>query len=166
MITLRPLEEPDIKTVFALDQATPEAPHWPIGEYEALLQPSTSANLFRKSLIAEFGDTIAGFAVASLLLDGVENLCELESVVVRANNRRQGIGIVLLRAIAGWVASQGGKRLILEVRASNTAAISLYERAGLRQEGLRRGYYSAPQEDAVLLGMDISQDFQSGGKLS
>ena len=30
-----------------------------------------------------------------------------------------------------------------------------YEAAGFRREGLRRGYYTAPVEDAVLMRLDL-----------
>jgi len=156
LITVRPLDKADIEAVFALDQATPEAPHWPLSDYEALLKPESYAALQRVGLAALTEDALAGFAVARLLLDGAENVCELESIIVRADGRRQGIGITLLKTVMAWAVGLGGRRLALEVRAGNSAAIQLYERAGLRQEGVRRGYYSATGEDAVLMGMNMT----------
>jgi ribosomal-protein-alanine N-acetyltransferase len=46
------------------------------------------------------------------------------------------------------------RRMVLEVRASNAAAIALYRSAGFEQIGLRRGYYPAAngREDALLMG--------------
>jgi ribosomal-protein-alanine N-acetyltransferase len=43
---------------------------------------------------------------------------------------------------------------LLEVRASNAPALALYEHAGFCRTGLRRHYYSAPVEDAVLMEMN------------
>jgi ribosomal-protein-alanine N-acetyltransferase len=60
-----------------------------------------------------------------------------------------------MKSIANWAQSMGGIRLELEVRASNTRAIRFYERFGMRREGLRRGYYHSPGEDAVLMGMPL-----------
>jgi ribosomal-protein-alanine N-acetyltransferase len=40
--------------------------------------------------------------------------------------------------------------VFLEVRESNVAARSLYEKAGFEQEGRRKSYYTNPMEDAVL----------------
>ena len=41
--------------------------------------------------------------------------------------------------------------LTLEVRASNNAAIGLYEKHGFHRAGLRPGYYQKPKEDAVIM---------------
>ena len=48
-------------------------------------------------------------------------------------------------------AEKGLAFITLEVRASNAAAIALYEDAGFRPVGTRRNFYTAPQEDAVLM---------------
>jgi ribosomal-protein-alanine N-acetyltransferase len=50
-----------------------------------------------------------------------------------------------------WAANAGASGVRLEVRASNAAAIALYRRNGFCQVGIRRAYYSAPVEDAVLM---------------
>jgi len=44
--------------------------------------------------------------------------------------------------------------LTLEVRISNEPAIALYEKYGLRQVGLRKGYYSDNHEDAIIMSTD------------
>ena len=44
----------------------------------------------------------------------------------------------------------------LEVRASNDAALQLYETMGFRRQGVRRGYYTDNREDAVIMWRDAS----------
>ena len=51
----------------------------------------------------------------------------------------------------------GAETVLLEVRASNAAAIGLYEKYGFVRNGLRKGYYSHPKEDAVLMSARISR---------
>jgi ribosomal-protein-alanine N-acetyltransferase len=48
-------------------------------------------------------------------------------------------------------------RMVLEVRASNEAAISLYRKMGFSDIGLRRDYYPAEdgREDAILMGREL-----------
>jgi [ribosomal protein S18]-alanine N-acetyltransferase len=57
----------------------------------------------------------------------------------------------LLRVCMEWAANAGASSMRLEVRASNTAALALYQRHGFSAVGSRYAYYSAPVEDAVLL---------------
>jgi ribosomal-protein-alanine N-acetyltransferase len=40
---------------------------------------------------------------------------------------------------------------VLEARPSNTEAIELYRKFGFQAAGMRRGYYSDPHEDALIL---------------
>jgi ribosomal-protein-alanine N-acetyltransferase len=47
--------------------------------------------------------------------------------------------------------NQGIRRVFLEVRESNLAAIKLYEKAGFASTGKRKAYYRDPDEDARLL---------------
>jgi ribosomal-protein-alanine N-acetyltransferase len=61
----------------------------------------------------------------------------------------------LIGALFAEVRRLGGTKMLLEVRASNGAALRLYERLGFSQTGRRRGYYADPVEDAVLLSLQL-----------
>lgn len=83
---------------------------------------------------------------------------ELQSICVLPDARRQG----LAREMLGWVMrcarARGAERLLLELRESNLAARRLYERAGFRIDGQRRGYYRRDDgrgEDALLMSRDL-----------
>ncbi len=69
--------------------------------------------------------------------------------------RSRGIGAALMAALLDLARNQRAQRLDLEVRASNETAIRLYDRLGLRETGRRRSYYRAPEEDAVLMGINL-----------
>ena len=49
------------------------------------------------------------------------------------------------------------RRMLLEVRPSNVAALGLYFDAGFREIGLRRGYYPAVdgREDAIVMEREL-----------
>ncbi len=104
--------------------------------------------LTRCSVVALSDNNLAGFAVASCLR---LEPAEIEGLVVDERYRRQGIGSALIRACKEWAAAAGALNIRLEVRASNAAALALYQRHGFSPVGHRRAYYSAPIEDAVLL---------------
>ena len=70
---------------------------------------------------------------------------------VREAYRRLGIGERLLLAAFDCAIANDQGCLTLEVRASNDAAKLLYEKYGLRAEGLRKRYYSDNNEDAVIM---------------
>ena len=105
--------------------------------------------LLRHGLVAQAGGDLVGFAVASWLRQ--ETAAELEGLFVAHDFRRQGIGGALVRACMVWAANCGASAVRLEVRASNEAALALYHRHGFSAVGVRPAYYSAPNEDALLL---------------
>lgn len=79
------------------------------------------------------------------------NLC------VHPEYRRQGLAKMLLNHLTTVCKAESLACLLLEVRASNTAAIQLYERYGFSQIGLRKAYYPAKsgREDALLMSIDM-----------
>ena len=160
-ITLRPLRADDLDAVLALAAACPEAPRWQRSDYLPYLDPSAeAASLRRLAMVAVSGPEVLGFAIATLLLASPEdapeeNRCELESIAVRPALRRQGIGNALLRAVLAWAVESGARLLTLEVRASNAPAIRLYQRFGFVHQSRRPRYYTDPEEDALLMKMDI-----------
>ena len=75
----------------------------------------------------------------------------INSLAVDVARRRQGLGGELLAFVLDEAARAGATSATLEVRSSNVAARRLYERVGFKVEGIRRDYYQAPREDAVIL---------------
>ncbi len=65
--------------------------------------------------------------------------------------RGQGIGKALLTRILAQGKKLDAAAAFLELRAGNTIALSLYEKAGFVPVGKRRNYYSDPVEDAVTM---------------
>ena len=152
MIRLRNMTEGDLEWVLALDRETEWAPHWPEETYRGYLGGNDRTGVLRRlALVAELDGERAGVALGRLLLDGVENSCELEWIAVGAGMRRQGVGRALMEGVEAWSQEHGGRRLMLEVRAGNITAQRLYGRSGWVETGRRRGYYRDPVEAAVLM---------------
>ena len=76
---------------------------------------------------------------------------EITNVTVRQAYRRQGIARRMLMALMELGRREGIERFTLEVRCSNEGAIALYHSLGFRTEGVRKGYYESPREDALIL---------------
>jgi len=77
---------------------------------------------------------------------------ELENIAVLPVLRRRGVGAALLSTLLEEARRRQAERILLEVRASNQAAIRLYGQAGFQLLARRRGYYQNPAEDALLFG--------------
>ena len=144
----------DLDAVRRLEAATPEAPHWTAAAYEGFLSEETPD---KRIFVAADGAQILGFAVAQIIAD----VCELDTIAVDSEARRTGIGAALLAALKKWARERAAIRVELEVRAGNTAAIALYERAGFSTDGRRRNYYREPDEDAVLMSCPLQPNHAS-----
>jgi ribosomal-protein-alanine N-acetyltransferase len=93
---------------------------------------------------------IRAYCVYRLIVDEMHIL----NVAVAPAWRRQGLARWLLGFAMRKAAREGASRAFLEVRESNREALSLYEGLGFVRVGARRGYYSEPLEDAVLLARE------------
>lgn len=92
------------------------------------------------------GERVLGYASGRAIAPEAE----VYRVAVLPEARGRGIGTALLRALEVKAGCMGCDRFYLEVRASNAAARRLYEAGGYEEIGVRRRYYRAPVEDAVL----------------
>ena len=73
------------------------------------------------------------------------------NVAVSADYRRRGVGYALVRELVTYSMKNSLCFITLEVRESNSAAISLYSKFGFIKAGERKNYYSNPTEAAVLM---------------
>ena len=80
---------------------------------------------------------------------------EILNLAVAPPARRRGVGRVLLDEGLRRLSDLGVAEVFLEVRESNGAALALYQGRGFRIAGTRRGYYRSPEEDALVLRLEI-----------
>ena len=104
--------------------------------------------------IAAVGEdgTLLGYAGLLVVLD--EGY--ITNVAVRPAYRRQGIASDLLGVFERFARGHQLAFLTLEVRASNAAAIALYEKMGYARAGVRKNYYEHPREDAVIMTREFT----------
>ena len=137
----------DVEPVLAIQAACPEIAQWSVWDYEGVARGEMAG------WVAEDEREIAGFLVARQLVGEAEIL----NFAVRADSRLQGTGTALLAQALEWSKSLGAESVILEVRASNLAALRFYERHGFVVAGKRPRYYTAPIEDALLLNLSLAK---------
>ncbi len=103
--------------------------------------------------VLEYNDQLIGYTILSTAAAEAHilNLC------VDPDFRNQGYGNELLEHLLDYARSVGIVRVFLEVRPSNHAAISLYQRAGFERLGIRKSYYRAVdgREDALVLVLEL-----------
>ena len=76
---------------------------------------------------------------------------QITNIAVHPDFRRCGAARKILTRLQLEAASRGLFQIALEVRASNAAAIALYESEGFFTAGRRRGFYRNPTEDALVM---------------
>jgi ribosomal-protein-alanine N-acetyltransferase len=77
------------------------------------------------------------------------------NLAVHPDARRQGIARSLLEALLAYGREHGFRYVTLEVRTSNIPARNLYDGLGFKIEGIRRGYYSDNNEDALIMARAV-----------
>lgn len=90
---------------------------------------------------------VAGFAGMWIVADEAH----ITNIATRELYRRRGVGELLLISLIDLATKLNARFITLEVRASNTAAQSLYRKYGFTQIGLRHSYYTDNHEDAILM---------------
>ncbi len=92
-----------------------------------------------------------GELVAYTCLWKIEDELQIANIAVDKEQRRQGIAQNLME----WILEQGLKQkcksVTLDVRVSNSVALTLYRRFGFEQIGRRKNYYRFPVEDAIIM---------------
>ncbi|NJD55763.1 MAG: ribosomal-protein-alanine N-acetyltransferase [Nitrospirae bacterium] len=101
--------------------------------------------------VARAGGRIVGYICANQVLDEGHIL----NVTVHPEHRGQGMAREMVRHIVGLLEERSCSVIYLEVRVSNEAALRMYERAGFRMITVRKRYYTSPEEDAVIMALDL-----------
>ena len=95
---------------------------------------------------AKLGEKIVGYVGISAILD--EGY--ITNIAVTETHRQKGIGTALLERVFRLAKDKKLSFVSLKVRQSNQNAIRLYSALGFGQEGLRKGFYTDPTEDALI----------------
>ncbi len=105
-------------------------------------------------LVAIFEGRVIGYI-------GIIEICgeaDITNVAVLPEYRRCRIGEMLLNSAEEGAKQRNCESITLEVRVSNEAAISLYNKNGYKQAGIRKGFYEKPKEDALLMTKTFKEE--------
>lgn len=150
-LLLEPAGPSDLGAVLEIERASFSSP-WS----EKMLQAEIGDNPFARFVLArrKRDREILGYMCYWIVFDELR----IMNVAVAPPMRRRGIARQLVDHALGEGRAQGVRRMLLEVRASNEPAVSLYERFGFTRTGVRKDYYSDPQEDAILMELSSAAE--------
>jgi ribosomal-protein-alanine acetyltransferase len=140
---IRPATPADIAAMRRLVSHSATAAQWSREQYERVFGDETPR---RVALVVEEAVGVQGFLIAK----EVTGEWEIENIAIAGAARRRGLGTRLLGAFLDDARAQGASAVLLEVRESNQAARLLYEKWAFVETGRRPGYYTQPQEDAIV----------------
>ena len=103
-------------------------------------------------LCEDNNENVIGFVIYV----AVEQEAHLLNIAVDNNYQRKGIGSILINHLKKQVQAMGINLITLEVRVSNTNAISFYKKHNFIEDAIRANYYSKPKpEDALLMSVRL-----------
>lgn len=154
---VHPFHSRDLDDVLAIEQESFLSP-WTRGMFEAELQGNPFGRFFGAFGNGEMPPSkrLLGYICYWVVFDELR----LMNLAVRPDCRRQGIASHLVRHAVEEGVGQGTTRALLEVRAGNLPAQRLYQTFGFRQYGQRRSYYTNPDEDAILMQLQLVKPVQ------
>ena len=142
---IRFMQAKDVAAVAALEQICFSDP-WSENSIASELENKLSC-----WLVAVIDGNLAGYIGSQTVLDA----SDMMNIAVAPQYRRQGIAEALILALCEKLIERKAICLLLEVRASNLPAISLYEKLAFKSVGLRKNYYRNPKEDALILRKEL-----------
>ena len=137
----------DLPEVVALESDTLSP--WSMADFVSELEHPGAAQYVARDLTT---DQILGHLCARI---GAGE-AEIMKLAVRADSRRRGIGAALLQHFLDFLLKREVSLCHLELRASNDAALALYQKKGFIRTGFRKKYYSTPEEPAIIMTKTVT----------
>jgi len=146
-IDIRPMKLNDIAQVFEIEKNTFSLP-WSVNSFKDACQKQE--NIY---LVADIKGEIAGYC-GLWTVTGEGNITNM---AVAQKYRKNGIAFRLMREMERIALEKSTTIFFLEVRASNIAAIKLYQKMGYSNIGIRKNFYEKPLENAIIMSKKIEQ---------
>lgn len=134
----------DLPTIVELERRLFPDDAWP----EEMLRAEIDSP-YNVLIVGDDGGRIVGYAAAQAL-DG-NDTADIHNIAIIETERGKGLGAELLDALLDWARSRGATAFMLEVRADNAVAQSLYRSRGFEPIAVRPGYYQPAGVDAVVM---------------
>jgi len=147
-IGFRPMELTDLPQIEIVEKLSFTSP-WPRQAFYNELV----FNRFAHYTVVTVKGKVAGYCGFWLILDEAH----ITNIAIHPDYRGQGVGEALLDEVIQKAKNLGATKMTLEVRVSNVVAQSLYEKKGFVRAGIRKGYYTDNQEDAIIMWVNFDE---------
>ena len=146
-----------LEQILNIEQEAFSAP-WTRAMFKAEIKGNPFSRLLVARPIAEQGEMkeIIGYLCYWIVFEELRLL----NLAIKPSWRRQGVASRFVQYALHDARIQEVECALLEVRASNRAAQSLYDHLGFREYGVRSGYYMNPDEDAVLMRLELLEPLE------
>ena len=137
---------PEVRTIEALSFSNP----WSDDTFRGEIQ-NTSIS-FPLVVVRRPADKVVAYIIYWQIGDDVQ----INNVAVHPDCRGLGLGEAMMRHVIARVRAAGASFVTLEVRQSNTPALTLYKKLGFEIMDTRKNYYTRPDEDAYVMALDLA----------
>lgn len=143
---LRAMTPQDIEDVMAIEARAYPQP-WTVGNFRDCLKSGY------KAYVLDANGEMIGYALMSCAAGEAHVL----NICIRPESQGKGLGRTMLHTLENEARQLGADMILLEVRASNCVAITLYQSMGFNELGCRKNYYPAGKgrEDALVMALQL-----------
>lgn len=141
MIEIREMTKADVSEVSLVENACFATP-WTENSFEKEIK-----NKFARYVVAKIDGKIVGYGGLWLIVDEGH----ITNIAVLKEHRNKQVGSKILEALIEICKKRNLLSMTLEVRKSNKAALTLYEKYGFKEAGIRPKYYADNNEDAIIM---------------
>lgn len=146
MIGFEMLSEANVKEVWELEKICFDDA-WELNSFLSEIENRISVYFVARD---EENGKVVGYAGVWFMYD----CANITNIAVAPDYRREGLGGKMLELLIDVSREKGMDSITLEVRASNSSAIALYEKHGFISQGIRKRYYQG-KEDALIMTREL-----------
>lgn len=145
-VYIREMIKSDIDEVFVIEEET-----YSTAWSKEILTYEVEENKHAIYAVIEYNNKIVGYAGMWAVFEDAQ----ITNIAISPSYQGKKLGARLFKYMLEVASKLGVERLSLEVRVSNIVAQKMYRKFGLVPGGLRKGYYTDNNEDAIVMWVYI-----------
>ncbi|MFP3357917.1 ribosomal protein S18-alanine N-acetyltransferase [Planococcus sp. SIMBA_143] len=148
LVTFRKMTIHDVNEVYEIEKQS-----FTLAWTKEAFEQEMLKNEFAYYVLAETQEGVVGYCGMWLVMDEAH----ITNIAISPKERGKKFGEALMKEAIETAKAQGAKLMTLEARVSNIAALNLYKKLGFKNGGIRKGYYTDNQEDAIVMWVNFDE---------